>query len=338
MLRVVIAICALAAQSFSQNAVLTGFVKDSLTREPLVGANIALLGTTRGAASSAEGRFIIREIPSGEYTVRVSFIGYSDVEISVTVSNVDSLFIEALLQPEQIESGEVVVTATRTVRNIADVPVRIEAVPQEEIEEKLLMTPSNVAMLLNESTGMRVQTTSATSNTANLRIQGLSGRYTQILTDGIPNFGGLSAGFGLMQLLPLNLRQVEIIKGASSVLYGADAISGVVNFITKDPAPQPELNALINVTTQKGFDLSGFYARQFGDVGLTVMASRNSQSLFDVDGDGFGDIAQFMRYSVSPKLIFSLSDNLQLRTTLGAMYEERLGGTLYTEPQATRLP
>lgn len=77
-----------------------------------------------------------------------------------------------------------------------------------------------------------MQTTSATSNTANLRIQGLNGRYTQILSDGIPNFGGLSAGFGLTQLPPLNLRQVEVIKGATSALYGADAISGVVNFIT----------------------------------------------------------------------------------------------------------
>lgn len=328
MLKVLCAICVFAAQSLAQNAMLSGVVKDSTTLEFLVGANVSLVGTTQGAATTSEGLFTIRDIPPALYILRVSFVSYAVSEQPITLRAGDSLFVEIMLQPEEVESDEVVVTATRTVRNIADVPVRIEAVPQAEIEEKLLMTPSNVAMLLNESTGMRVQTTSATSNTANLRIQGLSGRYTQILTDGVPSFGGLSAGFGLTQLLPLNLRQVEIIKGASSVLYGADAISGVVNFITKDPKSVPELNALVNATTQRGFDLAAFYARQLGDVGLSVMASRNTQSLFDVDGDGFGDVAEFERYSVSPKLIVSLSENLRLRATLGVLSEDRVGGAV----------
>ncbi len=323
-----IAVVTIVPYSHSQTSTLAGIARDSVTLEPLIGANISLVGTLQGVATSPEGTFAIRKVPPGPYLLRVSFIGYAVYEIPISLGANDSLFVELLLRPEHIEEEEVVVTATRTARNIADVPVRIEAVPQEEVEEKLLMTPSNVAMLLNESTGMRVQTTSAASNTANLRIQGLNGRYTQILIDGIPNFGGLSAGFGLTQIPPLNLRQVEVIKGATSALYGADAISGVVNFITKDPKPVAELSAIVNGTTQRGVDAAGFYAQQFDNLGLTLLASRNTQSLYDVDGDGFGDVAEFERYTLTPKILLSPSENLKLRATLGILYEDRLGGAL----------
>ena len=319
-------LAAFIGQAFPQTAMVSGLVRDSVTLEPLVGANISLVGTNRGDASSVRGTFVIGRIPPGSYTLRTSFIGYAHSEMPIALQAGDSLFLDVLLQPEHVETEEVVTTATRTVRNIADVPVRIEIIPQEEVEEKLLMTPSSVAMLLNESTGMRVQTTSPTSNAANLRIQGLSGRYTQILTDGIPSFGGLASGFGLMQLLPLNLRQVEVIKGATSALYGPDAISGVVNFITKDPGSEPELHAIVNGTTQRGLDIAGFFAHRFEQFGFTILASRNAQALFDVEGDGFGDVAQFERYTFSPKFLWDLSEDVRLRATVGLLQEERFGG------------
>lgn len=322
----IIVVAPMVPYASSQTAILAGIALDSVTLEPLVGANISLVETTQGAATSVEGKFTIRKVLPGSYIVRATCVGYAPYELPIRLSVKESLFVELLLLPEHIEEEEVVVTATRTVRNIADVPVRVEAIPQEEVEEKLLMTPSNVAMLLNESTGMRVQTTSAASNTANLRIQGLNGRYTQILTDGIPNFGGLSAGFGLTQIPPLNLRQVEVIKGATSSLYGPDAISGVVNFITKNPGGHPELSAIVNTTTQKGADLAAFYGTGSEDLGLTVLASRNTQSLYDVDHDGFGDVAEYKRYTLVPKFLFSLSEAFSVRATLGILAEERLGG------------
>jgi len=332
---IVLAVVTIAPGSPAQTAILTGIARDAVTLEPLISANVSLAGTSQGAATSPEGTFTIRRIQPGFYSLRASFIGYTVYERPISIAANDSLFVELLLQPAHVEEEEVVVTATRTMRNIADVPVRVEAIPQEEVEEKLMMTPSNVAMLLNESTGMRVQTTSAASNTANLRIQGLNGRYTQILTDGIPNFGGLSAGFGLTQLPPLNLRQVEVIKGATSALYGADAISGVVNFITKDPKPQPELSVILNGTTQRGVDVASFYAQQFSDFGLTILAGRSAQPLYDVDGDGFGDVAEFERYTLVPKVLVSASENVKLRATLGILSEKRIGGSMIAPSSAT---
>lgn len=99
------------------------------------------------------------------------------------------------------ELGEVTITSTtRISREIDDVPMRIEAINEEEVDEKINMRPANVSMVLNESTGIKVQQTSATSNTQSIRIQGLDGRYTQILKDGLPAFGGFSGSLSLLDI------------------------------------------------------------------------------------------------------------------------------------------
>ncbi|HJQ30852.1 MAG TPA: Plug domain-containing protein [Pyrinomonadaceae bacterium] len=109
--------------------------------------------------------------------------------------------------------GEVtVVETTRTGREIDDTPTRVEAIDEEEVGEKMSMRPANVSMVLNESTGIKVQQTSATTQTQSVRIQGLDGRYTQLLKDGFPAFGGFSGSLGVLDIPPLDLKQVEIVK------------------------------------------------------------------------------------------------------------------------------
>lgn len=321
-------LCFFATFTFAQQAQIRGVVNDKETKEPLIGANVVLKGTHYGAATDNKGNFFISKLPAATYLVQASFIGYESYETAVNLEAQDSVTLRIALEPKPFEREEVVVTGTRTAANIADVPVRVEAVPQEEIEEKTSIKPASVAMLVSEATGLRLQTTSATSNSANLRIQGLQGRYTQILLDGVPNLSGLSAGFGLTQLPPLNLRQVEIVKGAGSVLYGPDAISGVINFITKEPRETPELTALINRTSQEGTDFSAFYGQKFNRFGLTVLVSRNLQSRFDVDKDHFSDLPEYERWSVSPKLIYQFSEKARGELNFGLLSEDRLGGVI----------
>jgi iron complex outermembrane receptor protein len=107
----------------------------------------------------------------------------------------------------------------------------VEVVPGEEVQEKIMMTPGDVSMLLNETNGLRVQTTSPSLGGANVRIQGLRGRYTQVLADGLPLYGGQTGSIGLLQIPPMDLGQVEVIKGVASALYGMSAIGGVVNHV-----------------------------------------------------------------------------------------------------------
>ena len=153
--------------------------------------------------------------------------------------------------------------------------MRVEVIDREEIEEKALMTPGSVAMLLGETTGLRVQTTSPALGAANVRIQGLRGRYSQLVADGLPLYGAQGDSFSLLQVPPLDLAQVEIIKGAASALYGASALGGVINLVSRRPA-EAERELLVNATSQSGHDVTSWLANPIGDDGIVDAARRLS--------------------------------------------------------------
>ena len=186
----------------------------------------------------------------------VQFAGYIPTTERVTIGAESSTSLRVALDklPELEES--VIVTATRTNTRLQDQPVRVEVIDHEEIEEKALMTPGSVAMLLGETTGLRVQTTSPALGAANVRIQGLRGRYSQLIADGLPLYGAQGDSFSLLQVPPLDLGQVEIIKGAASALYGASALGGVINLVSRRPT-ETEREVLLNTTSQSGVDLTG---------------------------------------------------------------------------------
>jgi outer membrane receptor for ferrienterochelin and colicins len=167
------------------------------------------------------------------------------------------------------------ISSTRSSRTIKDIPTRIEFIAGEELEEKANMKAGDIRMLLSESTGIQTQQTSATSANASIRIQGLDGRYTQILKDGFPLYAGAASGLGLLQTPPLDLKQVEIIKGSSSTLYGGGAIAGLVNLISKTPTDEKELGFHLNGSSGRGFDINGFYGQRFNKIGTTIFAAHN---------------------------------------------------------------
>ena len=134
--------------------------------------------------------------------------------------------------------------------------MRVEVLDREEIEEKLMMTPGDIVMMLNEMGGMRVQATSPSLGAASVRIQGMRGRYTRFLSDGLPLFGE-QVSLGLLQIPPMDLGQVEVIKGVASSLYGAGAMGGVVNLVSRRPGTRPERQLLLNRSTRGATD-AGF--------------------------------------------------------------------------------
>ena len=111
---------------------------------------------------------------------------------------------------------EIVLQSSRSTRTVKKIPTRIEFIGVEELGEKAIMNPTNISMVLRESTGIQMQQTSLSSGSTNIRIQGLDGRYTQLLRDGFPLYGGFSSGLSILQIPPLDLQQFEIIKGSSS--------------------------------------------------------------------------------------------------------------------------
>ena len=179
---------------FAQNSQNVEFIiLEKETEEPLIGATVFFKEISRGAVSNINGKASVANVPSGTYKIRISSVGFRTIDSVITISPVNVSFTFALNEvSENLE--EVVVQATRSTRTVRDVPTRIEFIGAEELEEKTIMNAANISLVLRESTGIQIQQTSLSSGNSSIRIQGLDGRYTQLLKDGFPLFGGFSGG------------------------------------------------------------------------------------------------------------------------------------------------
>jgi outer membrane receptor for ferrienterochelin and colicins len=221
------------------------------------------------------------------------------------------------------------VRASRLGRIVTESATRTENINGEEIQEKALMRPGNISMLVAETGGVRVQTTSPALGSANIRLQGMFGRYTQLLSDGLPLYGGQTASIGLLQIPPTDLVNVEIIKGSASSLYGGSALGGVINLISRTPSDDFEGEVLVNVTSKNGQDITSYFASPLTDtVSASVTAGIHHQEEQDLDDDGWIDMAGYERASVRPRFYWQGDNDANLYLTLGVMTEQRNGGTL----------
>jgi iron complex outermembrane receptor protein/outer membrane receptor for ferrienterochelin and colicins len=300
-------------------------IKDETTKEPIAGVSVTVKDSAISAMTDAQGVVQLTNIPDGEQTITIFSPGYEAKELKFTFPRPEMSETVIFIRVTN-EVGEVTVTSTRTGREIDDVPTRVEAIDEEEVDEKTNMRPANVSMVLNESTGIKVQQTSATSNTQSVRIQGLDGRYTQILKDGFSAFGGFSGSISLLDILPLDLKQVEIIKGPSATFYGGGAIAGVVNFVSKEPEAKPVTAMIFNQTTAVGTDVAVFNSRKFERFGYTFLGSINYQKEYDVDDDDFTELPRTKSFNLSPRFFFSFSDKTRLVVGNSTSYQNRKGG------------
>lgn len=302
-------------------------VVDEHSGEPLAGVNVVVAGTAVGGATGPDGRVSLDAVPGGRQTILFSFVGFEPSRHTLVFPLADPGEVHRVaLEEAHGELEEISVSATRTSRTIADQPTRVETIAGEEIDEKISMEPSNISMLLNESPGITVQQTSATSGNAAIRIQGLDGRYTQILKDGFPLYGGFSGGLAILQVPPLDLAQVEVIKGPSSTLYGGDAIAGLVNLVSKGPTEEPELSMLLNATSAGGLDAGAFYTARGERLGLTLLLTGNAQRAYDPDEDAFTNMPQTRRLTINPKLFVYPAPLTTLSLGISGTFEEREGG------------
>ena len=311
---------------FAQGS-FTAIIKDSETGEPLVGATAIIRGTAVGASADDLGRIQFHNVPAGEQTLEISFVGYREKHLKIRAPHSDKPQI-ILLEADNEELEEIVITSTRSSRTNADIPTRVEFIAGEELDEKANMKPGDIRMLLSESTGIQTQQTSPTSANASIRIQGLDGRYTQILKDGFPLYAGFSGGLGLLQTPPLDLKQVEVIKGSSSTLYGGGAIAGMVNLVSRTPSEDRDLKFFVNGTSAKGLDVSAYYGEKFNKVGVTLFASRNSSEPYDPAHIDLTAIPKFERYSFNPKLFIHFNEKTNMMFGVNLTTEDRIGGDI----------
>jgi outer membrane receptor for ferrienterochelin and colicins len=315
----------LCVKSMAQQKLIIKVISKE-NKNPL-SATLSVKETHAGIAADSSGIITLDFIDTGSYTIITSAISHKETRTRISIPyHTDTLKIE--MEREEHEMEEVIVQSTRTSRTIQNVPTRVETIELEEIDEKNNMRPSNVAMLLHESTGIQVQQTSATSGNASIRIQGLDGRYTQLLKDGFPNFGDFSSGLSVLEIPPLDLKQVEIIKGPASPLFGGGAIAGVINFISKTPKIKPEYNFIINHSNIGQTNIGGFSSQRSKKIGYTLLALYSRQKAYDVDKDDFTEVPKSNEFMIHPKLFVYPDENTTIRFGNSFTKGYRIGGDI----------
>ena len=275
--------------------------------------------------SNGKAKFAVTKTGQVEFTVQ--YIGYNPKNILVVIPQKDSV-TTVFLSGNQHELEEVTVTSVRTNSRIEDIPTRVEVLGMDDLNEENGIKPGNIIGLLGDIAGIQLQQVSASSGNTFARIQGVNGRYTQLLKDGMPLFGGLSGNFGIMQVPPLDLKQIEIIKGSASTLYGGDAIGGIINLISKDPTDEHELSFTANESSLLETNLNGYYGKRYKKTGFTLFAAQTFQKESDVDKDGLSDVPRVNSTVLHPKLIFYFNPKSTLTLNYTGTFDNRQGGNM----------
>jgi outer membrane receptor for ferrienterochelin and colicins len=282
----------------------------------------------RSAVTDADGHAQLI-LPAGPRSLVVTRIGFAPRRVAIVVipDSAISVVVDIAMEDRMATMEAITVTATRTERLVEKTPVRVEVLDEMEVDENTLMAPSGITMLLNETPGLRVQAASPTLGTGSVRILGLPGQYTAMLADGLPLYGGAASALGPLDVSPVDLRRVELIKGAASALYGGQALGGVINLVSKPPSGQSEL--LFNRRTMGVTDAATWLSRRLSsNAGVSLLASGTRQDAADPDGDGWGDQSRASRWNIRPRFSSSDDDGRSFFATVGYGYDDRQGGTL----------
>lgn len=233
------------------------------------------------------------------------------------------------LQNKEKEIEEItIVASSRTGQKIENSPQKVEVLGKEEMNEESGIKPAGIGSILGDISGVQIQQSSPVSGNSNIRIQGLDGRYTQILRDGMPLFDGFSGGLGVLSVPPLDLQQVELIKGSASTLYGGGAIGGLVNIISRKPTAKQELTFLANYSTLDEKNLNMFASKKMNRFGYVFFGGITSQNAKDVNKDGFSDVSKTNSLVLHPKIFFYPSESSVISLGWTGSFDKNTGGDM----------
>jgi iron complex outermembrane receptor protein len=228
---------------------------------------------------------------------------------------------------EDDELTTIVVTSTRHPRLVGAEPLRVEAVPAEEIPENSTVHVGDVTSLLQELPGIRFDVSSGGLGATGLHLRGLPARHTLVLRDGLPSSGAGTTGFGLLRMPPVDLQRVEVIKGVATPLYGLTALAGVLNLVSTDGRGESVMT--VDRSSRGADNVIALLRAEddaWPDASLTIARSRQRRS--DIDGDRWFEIPGYERVSVRPRITVQDDAGRSLFLTAAATDEQRVGGTV----------
>ena len=283
-----------AVNPIKEGNMIAGHVIVKGTEESLPFATVMILGTNRGAVSNEEGQFEFRKLAAGKYTLRVQVMGYKTQEKTITVSAEATSVVHFQMEEVSFTTDEVVVSANRNEVSRKAAPVVVNVMSAKLFET---VNSTDLAKSLNFQSGLRVENNCQNCGFPQVRINGLEGPYSQILINSRPIISALSGVYGLEQI-PVNMiERVEVVRGGGSALFGANAVGGTINIITKDP-----INNSFQVASTMS-NMNGKSWEQYMGGNVSLVAKDNSYGIalyetyrnrnpYDADGDGFSELGK----------------------------------------------
>lgn len=294
--------------------------------DAVISANVGIIQLQKGNATNAEGFFRLEDIPVGTYTLEVSSVGFKKYSERIEINAGETLELNIKLEESTLELEQVVVTGTMRKTYVKDSPVKVSVVKSEQLQQGKIS--ANIMDLISSVNGLSTQLNCGVCGTNAIRINGVEGPNTAVLIDGMPIMGALASVYGLNGISPSIIDQVEVIKGPQSTLYGTQALGGVVNIITKNPATTPTFSAdLYGKSTEEG-NLNIAYSPKFdrfeGFVSGNIVRLEN---YFDKNEDSFNDLVKQSRVSLFGKGTL-LGENMEQRLNVATKFysENRTGG------------
>jgi outer membrane receptor for ferrienterochelin and colicins len=282
-------------------------------------ANVSIKDLSLRTNTNDQGYFRIENVPTGKQTIIVSCLGFATttVDVQISAAPIEPIFI--VLTESADELPPVVVTATRSERTLTALPVPVTVITKERIASMGSLRLNDV---LAEQTGLAIVNDHGTG----IQVQGFNPEYTLILIDGEPLIGRTAGTLQLNRIAVGNIKQVEIIKGPSSSLYGSEALAGVINIIT-ERADGVQGNIAARYGTNQTLDLSATTNYQHNKIGLYAFVNRYSTAGYDLAPESIGN-------TVEPFDNYTFNTRLSYRSSVKTNIE--LSGRFFTEQQDSK--
>ncbi|MCX7879990.1 MAG: TonB-dependent receptor [Ignavibacteria bacterium] len=303
--------------------------------QPIVGATVRILNTSLGAITDKHGRFHIKEIPKGKYELLITGVGLKPIYYKFEIEKElhKTLFLKFEMEESPIQTADIVVTATRSEKIYEDVPVKVSVVTS-----KIMQSTSSVDIkeALNFQPGVRTELNCQNCGFSQVRINGLDGRYSQILIDGNPIFSSLNGVYGLEQIPSNMIDRIEVIRGGSS-LYGGNAIAGIVNIITKEPSYNSfdvdfTQRLIYNKTNDNTINLNGSIISNEQNIGASLFGYTRERKHWDANGDGFSELGKLDVKTAGARLFYKPNHKSKIGLVFQTLYHKIRGGDSLNNP------
>ena len=320
-----------ASTPVKEGYTISGHVIEKDSEEDIPFATILIVGTDKGAVSNEVGQFKLTHLNEGSYTLRVSAVGYKTLEKTITVGSEYMAVVHFPLEEEAYVVDEVVVSASRTEVSRREAPVVVNILSPKLFEA---VNSTDLAKSLNFQSGLRVENNCQNCGFPQVRINGLDGPYSQILINSRPIISALGGVYGLEQIPTNMIDRVEVVRGGGSALFGANAVGGTINIITKDPISNSfQVSSMFSNLGGKSWEqymgANVSLVAKDNTYGIALYQSYRNRNPYDHDGDTFSELGLLNMNTFGFRAYYRPSQWSRLNVEYHTTNELRRGGNKF---------